>query len=114
MIRHAHIDLNDRNKLVFLIKDISELTIVDEMKNNIISNISHELRTPLTIVKGFIEIAYEERIKKSGGEYLQRSLEALKRQEWMIEDLLEVARDEEDASRLFMIAYIYMTSLRSN
>lgn len=108
MIRHAHIDLNDRNKLVFLIKDVSELTIVDEMKNNIISNISHELRTPLTIVKGFIEIAYEEENREKRSEYLQRSLEALKRQEWMIEDLLEVARDEEDAkSIVYDSIYLY-------
>jgi len=78
------------------------------MKNNIISNISHELRTPLTIVKGFIEIAYEEENKEKRSEYLQRSLEALKRQEWMIEDLLEVARDEEDAkSIVYDSIYLY-------
>ena len=108
MIRYAHVDLNERDKLVFLIKDISELKIIDEMKNNIIANISHELRTPLTIVKGFIEIAYEEENREKRSKYLQRSLEALKRQEWIIEDLLEVAGDEEDAkSIVYESIYLY-------
>lgn len=100
MIRYAHIDINERNKRVFLIRDISELKIIDEMKNNIISNISHELRTPLTIVKGFIEIAYEEENKEKREKYLLRSLEALERQEWIIEDLLEVAKNEEDVNSI--------------
>ncbi|WP_370575037.1 ATP-binding protein [Methanomethylovorans sp.] len=108
LIRHGHVELNGLKKLVCLVKDISEIRIVDEMKNNIISNISHELRTPLTIVKGFIEIASEEDNREKRSKYLQRSLEALKRQEWMIEDLLEVAMDEEDVrSIIYDSVYLY-------
>jgi PAS domain S-box-containing protein len=108
LIKYGYVELNSRKKLVCLIKDISEIRIVDEMKNNIISNISHELRTPLTIVKGFIEIASEEDNREKRSKYLQRSLEALKRQEWMIEDLLEVAMDEEDViSIVYDRVYLY-------
>jgi two-component system sensor histidine kinase VicK len=95
-VRYAYVELNSKKKLVHLIKDISDIQMINEIKNSIVSNISHELRTPLTIVKGFIEIASEEENREERNKYLQRSLEALKRQEWMIEDLLEVAMDEED------------------
>jgi len=95
-VRYGYVELNSKKKLVYLIKDISDIQRVNEIKNSIVSNISHELRTPLTIVKGFIEIASEEENREKRNKYLQRSLEALKRQEWMIEDLLEVAMNEED------------------
>jgi PAS domain S-box-containing protein len=108
LIRYGCVEFNGRKKLVCLVKDISEIRVVDEIKNNIISNISHELRTPLTIVKGFIEIASEEDNREKRSKYLQRSLEALKRQEWMIEDLLEVAMDEEDVrSIVYDSVYLY-------
>lgn len=108
LTRYGCVELNGRKKLVCLVKDISEIKIVDEIKNNIISNISHELRTPLTIVKGFIEIASEEDNREKRSKYLQRSLEALKREEWMIEDLLEVAMDKEDGrSIIYDSVYLY-------
>ncbi len=95
-VRYGYAELNSKKKFVYLIKDISDIQKINEIKNSIVSNISHELRTPLTIVKGFIEIASEEENREKRNNYLQRSLEALKRQEWMIEDLLEVAMNEED------------------
>lgn len=108
LIRYGCVEFDRKKKRVCLIKDISEIRIVDEMKNNIISNISHELRTPLTIMKGFIEIASEEENREKRSKYLERSLEALKRQEWMIEDLLEVAMDEEDVrSIVYDTVYLY-------
>jgi two-component system sensor histidine kinase VicK len=107
-IRYGHVELYSKKKLVCVIKNTPEVQKIDEIKNNIVSNISHELRTPLTIVKGFIEIASEEENREKRNKYLQKSLEALKRQEWMIEDLLEVAMNEEDIkSRVYDCVHLH-------
>ncbi len=107
-IRYRHVELYSKKKLVCVIKNTPEVQKIDEIKNNIVSNISHELRTPLTIVKGFIEIASEEENREKRNKYLQKSLEALKRQEWMIEDLLEVAMNEEDIkSRVYDCVHLH-------
>lgn len=95
-MRYGHVEIYSTKKLICVVKNIQDSQKVDEIKNNIVSNISHELRTPLTIIKGFIEIASEEENREKRNKYLQKSLEALKRQEWMIEDLLTVAMNEED------------------
>ncbi len=94
-VRYGHVGLYAPKELVCVIKNAQEVQKIDEIKNNIISNLSHELLTPLTIVKGFIEIASEEENREKRNKYLQKSLEAVRRQEWIIEDLLEVAMKEE-------------------
>lgn len=107
-IKFEYAELNSRKKLVCVIKDISVIQKIDEIRNNIVSNISHELRTPLTIVKGFIEMASEEDNIEKRKIYLQKSLEALKRQEWTIEDLLEVAMNSDDTKSIsFDCVHLY-------
>jgi len=78
-------------KYVVIARDISEQKEFESLKNNIISNISHELRTPLNIMRGFMEIAITEDEKEKRNAFLARSIEAADRQNWMIQDLLEVA-----------------------
>ncbi|WP_370573231.1 PAS domain S-box protein, partial [Methanomethylovorans sp.] len=78
-------------KYVLMVRDISEQKEFESLKNNLISNISHELRTPLNIMRGFMEIAITEEDKEKRNAFLAKSIEAADRQNWMIQDLLEVA-----------------------
>lgn len=85
------IDYQGDLKYVLIARDISEQKEVESLKNNIISNISHELRTPLNIMRGFMEIAITEDDKEKRTAFLAKSIEAADRQNWMIQDLLEVS-----------------------
>lgn len=78
-------------KYVLMVRDISEQKEFESLKNNLISNISHELRTPLNIMRGFVEISITEDDKEKRNIFLTKSIEAADRQNWMIQDLLEVA-----------------------
>jgi signal transduction histidine kinase len=78
-------------KYVIIAKDITELKKIDEMKDNIISNISHELRTPITIMRGFIEVAMGETDPEKRNKHLERAISAVDRQNIMIQDLIETA-----------------------
>ncbi len=77
-----------------------ELRTLDEMKANIIANVSHELRTPITIAKGAIELAMEERDHNKRRELLRMAMNALMRQNFIVEDLLQAARLERGEMRL--------------
>ena len=37
-------------------RDITDLKVLDRMKEEFVGTVSHELRTPLTAIKGFIEL----------------------------------------------------------
>lgn len=87
-------------KYVAVAKDVTEIKKLEQTKRNIIANISHELRTPLNIMKGYVEISMDENDAVKRYSYLQKSLKALEKQNWMIQDLLEVARGEGELEEL--------------
>jgi len=45
----------DIRESVLVMRDISELKNLENIKRDLIANVSHELRTPLTAIKGFLE-----------------------------------------------------------
>ncbi len=104
MVSHTGVEFSDGKKYVIITKDITEIKMIDEMKNNIISNISHELRTPITIMRGFIEVAMSEKDRTKRNEHLSRAINAIDRQNRMIQDLIETAMGEiEDIKLVFGI-----------
>ena len=40
---------------IILVRDISQLKRLNEMRSDFIANVSHELRTPLTVINGYLE-----------------------------------------------------------
>ena len=94
MISHTEVEFSDGKKCVIVARDITEIKKIDEMKNNIISNITHELRTPITIMRGFIEVAMGETDPDKRNQYLERAINAIDRQNRMVQDLIETAMGE--------------------
>jgi|Deesub1362B_J571_1020462.scaffolds.fasta_scaffold00928_3 PAS domain S-box-containing protein len=84
-LQHAHKELQ---------KAYEELKSLDELKSNILANVSHELRTPITIAKGAIELAMDEKDPKEKNQLLKMALNALVRQNFIVEDILEAAKFE--------------------
>ena len=94
VVSHTKMRFGDKTKYVIAARDITEIKNIDEMKNNIISNISHELRTPITIMRGFIEVAMGENDPEKRNGYLERAIGAIDRQNRMVQDLIETAMGE--------------------
>jgi signal transduction histidine kinase len=61
-------------------------------KSYIIDNMGHELRTPITIVKSALELAMDEEDVRERNELLMMSLNALVRQNFLVGNLIEVAK----------------------
>ena len=45
----------DRGGVVALLRDMTEIQMLEEMRSEFVANVSHELRTPLTSIRGFAE-----------------------------------------------------------
>ncbi len=71
-----------------------ELKSIDRLKDNIISNVTHELRTPIMLAWGFLELALDETDLTKRNEHLTKSIDALKREDKIVIDLIETATAE--------------------
>jgi len=83
--------------LVWVLRDVTELAQIDEMKSEFISIVSHELRTPLTAIKGFTDLILEGEV----GEITEQQREFLgivqsnsDRLVALINDMLDISRIE--------------------
>ena len=68
-----------------------------ELREEFVFVAAHELRTPVTAIKGFIQLVLEDQTNAVTGttrEYLQKAIAANERLIQLVNDLLEVAREE--------------------
>jgi PAS domain S-box-containing protein len=94
MIEYA-MDVTERKRAEEALKKAyDELKSMDELKSNIISNVSHELRTPITVIKAALELARFEEDPEERNRLLGIALEAIRRQDRIVENLVEAARME--------------------
>lgn len=86
-----------------ILRDITELKKIDEMKSEFISTASHELRTPLASMKGAVSLVLNEaagEINQTQKKFLQilnRNCDRLTR---LVSNLLDLSRIEAGESRL--------------
>lgn len=89
--------------LLYLLKTINKQKKIDEMKNDLISNITHEFKTPITTVstalEGIKSFNAKNDVEKTN-RYIDISNQQLKKLEVMVEKLLETASLETDTIQL--------------
>lgn len=85
--------------LLYLLKTINKQKRIDEIKNDLISNITHEFKTPITTISTAIEgikIFNTENDVEKTKKYLSISENQLAKLETMVEKLLETSSLETD------------------
>jgi len=87
---------------VVLFHDITELKQLDQIRRDFVANVSHELRTPLSILRGYIEVLFDE--PQTSREELTRILSIMerhsKRLQRLVDDLLSLAQLESSQAEL--------------
>jgi|Deesub1362A_J573_1020465.scaffolds.fasta_scaffold05338_4 PAS domain S-box-containing protein len=99
-VEHARLYEELRRAYEELRRAYQELKSLDELKGNIIANVSHELRTPLTIARGAIELARQEKDPEERNRLLKMAEDALTRQNFIVENLIEAAKIRKGERRL--------------
>ncbi len=85
-------DSSEKGRL-FVLRDITDIRRLEEVRNLFLSSVSHELRTPLTIIKGFsstlLELPETADVLKKPLQRIDREVDRLTR---LVNDLLELTR----------------------
>ena len=87
---------------LILVRDITRLQRLEQMRRVFVANVSHELRTPVTVLAGYIETL--RGMDRVPPEELQKHLatmhEQARRMQRLVDDLLTLSRLETAARRL--------------
>ena len=91
----------DRNLMV-LIRDVTQLSLIEKMRKDFVANVSHELRTPLTVINGYLEMLPEATDIKP--EFVDKAFTEMRaqstRMQSLIEELLVLSRIESSKERV--------------
>jgi two-component system phosphate regulon sensor histidine kinase PhoR len=89
------IPFGSEQKLV-IVRDITHLVQLEQMRRNFVGNVSHELRTPLTVLTGFLETLKDmDRLNATElKKHLQTMYVQSQRMTRLVDDLLTLSRLE--------------------
>ncbi|WP_041607749.1 HAMP domain-containing sensor histidine kinase [Halobacteroides halobius] len=80
--------------IIILIRDVTEIRKLDQMRRLFVANVSHELKTPLTAVRGYLEAILDGVVnsRELEEEYLDRVLKETNRMSDLVTDILDLSR----------------------
>lgn len=82
--------------VVLVLRDVTKIRLLEQMRTEFVANVSHELKTPLTSIKGFVETLLDGAMEdpKTSRRFLGIINEESNRLSRLIEDILSLARIE--------------------
>lgn len=86
------------NKAVLVINDLTHLNRLETVRRDFTSNVSHELKTPITAIKAALETLKDEGFSDPAlcAQFIDMASRGTDRLETIIEDLMSLARVEEE------------------
>ena len=79
---------------LIVIRDITQVHNLEQMRQDFVANVSHELRTPLTVINGYIETISDNNKTPTWEKPLQQIMQQGKRMSLLINDLLVLSKLE--------------------
>jgi two-component system phosphate regulon sensor histidine kinase PhoR len=87
-----------KGQFLMLVRDITRMQRLQNMRRDFVANASHELRSPLTVIGGYLEhLAEDEAVPEIWDGPLEEMQVQCTRMTTLVNDLLELSRLETDA-----------------
>ncbi|ATC95777.1 phosphate regulon sensor histidine kinase PhoR [Pseudoalteromonas tunicata] len=83
-------------QLMMVVRDVTRLKQLEQMRKDFVANVSHELRTPLTVIAGYLEMMEPDDLPPARvwGKAHGTMLEQCKRMDSLVSQLLSLSRIE--------------------
>ncbi|SFR81566.1 PAS/PAC sensor signal transduction histidine kinase [Marinobacter daqiaonensis] len=93
---HIQISLFGEDERLIVVKDVTRLFQLEQMRRDFVSNVSHEMRTPLTVISGYLETMVEsaDELPARWRRALNTMAQQSTRMEALITDLLMLSKLE--------------------
>jgi two-component system, OmpR family, phosphate regulon sensor histidine kinase PhoR len=79
---------------LLVLRDITELRRLEQVRRDFVANVSHELKTPLTSIAGYAETLVHETAPGQARQFADTILQNAKRMQHLVDDLLDLSRIE--------------------
>nr|WP_136250427.1 phosphate regulon sensor histidine kinase PhoR [Ningiella ruwaisensis] len=94
------------DQLLLIVRDVSRVSHLEEMRKDFVANVSHELKTPLTVINGYLEVLDTSTANLEGvPPIVAKAIEEMgtqtTRMQALIDDLLILSRIESSSERIF-------------
>ncbi|MFD2645868.1 phosphate regulon sensor histidine kinase PhoR [Pseudomonas japonica] len=91
-----HITRYGNNEHLMLVRDVTRIHQLEQMRKDFVANVSHELRTPLTVIAGYLETLLDnvEDVNPRWVRALQQMAQQGSRMQTLLNDLLLLAKLE--------------------
>ena len=97
MLLQFHLTVYGNSEHLLLVRDITRIHQLEQMRKDFVANVSHELRTPLTVISGYLETLLDnadENLNPRWRRALQQMQQQGERMQHLVDDLLLLARLE--------------------
>ncbi len=93
-----HIHTFGQGDRLIMVRDVTRLYKLEQMRKDFVANVSHELRTPLTVIRGYVEtLADTDDLPPHWRKALEQMQQQGQRMTGLINDLLTLSRLETDS-----------------
>ncbi|MBM7454858.1 two-component system phosphate regulon sensor histidine kinase PhoR [Oceanisphaera litoralis] len=86
------------DQALLVVRDITRLRSLEQMRKSFVANVSHELRTPLTVLKGYLELLDERPTEERWQKTQKVMLEQTQRMDALVTQLMTLTRIEASAT----------------
>lgn len=94
----VHIVPYGGDQRLLIVRDVSRLRRLEQMRREFVANASHELRTPLTVLRGYLDMMVEDaELHARWRDQLQEMHRQTSRMTAIVNDLLELSRLETES-----------------
>lgn len=83
-----------KNERLIVVRDITQIYHLEQMRKDFVANVSHELRTPLTVISGYLETLADNNTIATWDKPLEQMQQQSKRMSLLINDLIMLSKLE--------------------
>ncbi len=83
-----------KNERLIVVRDITQIHNLEQMRQDFVANVSHELRTPLTVINGYLETLADNNPNPVWNKPLLQMQQQSQRMSLLINDLIMLSRLE--------------------